>query len=348
MQTASLSKMSRISRAVLCLFILIALTGASAPMAAAKAVLDFDGDGKTDYLVLRRTSTISSEAAPLEWYVLLSDGGVMAREFGLASNIVDRAMPEDYDGDGKCDFAVYRVGDDPLVLYYLASETNTLHAVQLDGFQHADMTQDYDGDGKADPAQARVDINHDLVWRILESTTGNIRTVQFGRVLDVPLRGDYDGDGKADFAIYRKPFSEMPYHNTFFIIRSSDGEMQSEVFGNYETDRIISADFDGDRKTDIAVWRRRVTEVDTGYWYWIESSTGIHRAFHFGIGNQDLAIPGDYDGDGKTDIAVSRYDRNPDQALGKTIFYVNRSTGGMTAVHWGNGYDFTMTSLFAH
>ena len=348
MQTPSFLRSGR-RRVRPILLLLLGLAISHAPQAQAKAVLDFDGDGKTDYLVVRRPS-VYSEVPPLEWYVLLSSGDFMAREFGLYTTTVvaDRVMPEDYDGDGKCDFAVYRIGTNPLTLYYLASETNTVQAVQLDGFQKADMTQDYDGDGKADPAQATLDINNEMVWRILESTTGNIRSVQFGTLFDLPLRGDYDGDGKADFALYRRPLSDAPYPNTFIILRSSDGMIQSEVFGNYQTDKIISADFDGDKKTDYAVWRCRFPSEDTGYWYWRESSTGNYRALHFGIGNQDLAIPGDYDGDGKTDHAVSRYDRNPDQALGKTIFYVNRSTGGMTAVHWGNGYDSTMTGLFAH
>ncbi len=346
MQTASLSKNSRTGRAMLCLFILIALTGASAPMAAAKAVLDFDGDGMTDYVVVRRRTELLPTPT-MEWYVLLSSGGFMAQQFGVASTLVDRVMPEDYDGDGKCDIAVYRLGANPLILYYLASESNTVQAKQLDGFKHADMTQDYDGDGKADPAQARLDSNgFYLVWRILESRTGQIRSVEFGKNQDVPLRGDYDGDGKADLAIYRKHLG-WPYPNTFFYLRSSDGVVQSEVFGNYETDDIISGDFDGDRKTDVAIWRRRFPAADVGFWYWRESSTGVDRALHFGTAGQDSPIPGDYDGDGKTDHAVSRRDQTPDPTIGRTIFYVNYSTGGMAAVHWGNQFDNTMTSLFA-
>ncbi len=345
MKIASLSKISRSSKACFCLFLLIALTNASAPQARAKAVLDFDGDGRTDYVVVRRRAEILSTPA-MEWYVLLSSGGYMAQQFGVASTLVDRVMPEDYDGDGKCDIAVYRLGTDPLILYYLASATNTIQAKQLAGFKHADMTQDYDGDGKADPAQARIDSNgFYLVWRILESRTGQIRSVEFGRNFDVPLRGDYDGDGKADLAVYRKHFGE-PNANTFLFLRSSDGVVQSEAFGNYVTDTIVSADFDGDRKTDVAVWRNRTAVEDRGYWYWRESSTGVENALHFGIAGHDLPIPGDYDGDGKTDIAVSRDDRYS-PTIGQITFYVNYSTGGMTAVTWGTQFDNTMTSLFA-
>lgn len=347
-RTTLANTIHHLGRTLFCLLLLFSFLQASVELAAAKAVLDFDGDGRTDYLVVRRPST-SASAHTLDWYVLLSSGGFMAMPFGNASTTVDRPIPEDYDGDGKCDFAVYRIGSNPLTLYYVASETNTFQAVELDGFQTADMTQDFDGDGRADPAQATLNGNNELVWRILESTTGNIRAAQFGTTFDFPVRGDYDGDGKADLALYRRPTGGPLYPNTFIILRSSDGLIQSEVFGNYQTDRIISADFDGDQKTDFAVWRKGFPAPDTGYWYWRESSTGTYRSLHFGIGSRDLPIPGDYDGDGKTDHAVSRRDPNPSpiEETTKIIFYVNQSSGGVTAVHWGNGYDSPLTELFS-
>jgi hypothetical protein len=57
--------------------------------------------------------------------------------------------------------------------------------------------------------------------------------------------------------------------------------------------------FDGDGKTDIAVWRR-----DTGVWYILPSSTpGSYKAVYWGL-SSDIPVPEDYDGDGKSDIAV--------------------------------------------
>ena len=63
---------------------------------------DYDGDGKTDLAVVRRTN------GALIWYVLRSlDGGFFAAQFGLAT---DFTAPGDYDGDLKFDLAVQRPG----------------------------------------------------------------------------------------------------------------------------------------------------------------------------------------------------------------------------------------------
>ena len=61
-----------------------------------------------------------------------------------------------------------------------------------------------------------------------------------------------------------------------------------------------TADFDGDGKTDISVFR-----ADTNNWYFLNSSNSAFNAISFG-GGTDILAPGDYDGDGKTDQAVFR------------------------------------------
>jgi len=59
------------------------------------------------------------------------------------------------------------------------------------------------------------------------------------------------------------------------------------------------ADFDGDGKTDVSVFR-----PSSSVWY-VQGSTAGFTATQFGI-STDQPVPADFDGDGKTDIAVYR------------------------------------------
>jgi murein DD-endopeptidase MepM/ murein hydrolase activator NlpD len=61
-----------------------------------------------------------------------------------------------------------------------------------------------------------------------------------------------------------------------------------------------SFDFDGDRKSDISIFR-----PSNGEWWYLQSSSGNNTALQFGSSN-DRIVPGDYTGDGKADIAFWR------------------------------------------
>ncbi len=62
----------------------------------------------------------------------------------------------------------------------------------------------------------------------------------------------------------------------------------------------VCADYDGDGKSDLAVYR-------DGYWSIYSLANGIilNNAGVWG-GPNSIRVPGDYDGDGKSDLAVYR------------------------------------------
>jgi hypothetical protein len=85
-------------------------------------------------------------------------------------------------------------------------------------------------------------------------------------------------------------------------------------------------DFDGDGKTDVAVY-----DVANGWWFFQYSSTGSYAFDAIGVGGgaQWVPVRGDYDGDGKTDVAVY------DAAAGWWLFHY--SSGGYFYDHIGQG-----------
>jgi hypothetical protein len=88
------------------------------------------------------------------------------------------------------------------------------------------------------------------------------------------------------------------------------------------------ANFDGDRQTDLSVFR-----PSSGIWY-VEQSSGSGANFtaqQWGL-STDKVVPGDYDGDGKTDLAVFR--------PGNGYWYILQSTNNsFRAEQWGFGSD---------
>jgi subtilisin family serine protease len=284
------------------------------PLPNNKTVLDFDGDGKTDY------SAIQNNGGAMVWHNRQSANGYSPIAFGSFAD--DIPVPNDYDGDGKTDVAVWRSTNG--TFYVLQSANNIFQAFQFgQAGDNPNITQDFDNDRKADFSVTRP-VNGTLVWYIFGSSSG-FRGIQFGSASDKPLRGDYDGDGKADLAVYR-PANGSPA-NTFYIQRSSDNNLTALAFGTSATDKIVPADYDDDGKTDIAVWR-----ATNGVWYYIQSSDGGYRGVLFGAAG-DLPTPGDYDGDGRTDFSVWRPNANQTNA---GVFYVQSALSGFSAVGWGN------------
>jgi hypothetical protein len=151
---------------------------------------------------------------------------------------------------------------------------------------------------------------------------------------DWPVPGDYDGDGKTDFSIFR------PTDGTWWITYSSSGSYSSVQFGascsanscdislpaSYTGDLPDPTDYDGDGKTDIALFR-----PSTGIWYVINSSTGVNGQFQFGSSG-DTPTSADFDGDGRADYAVWRNSSH-------TFYSINSSNGLTVTTSYGSSGD---------
>lgn len=154
---------------------------------------------------------------------------------------------------------------------------------------------DFDGNGASDLTVFRNNsfFNYNGQWFDKNISDESYNALSFGYMGDIPLAGDYNGDNISDRVLYR------PSSSTWYIVFSGSGNTFSTSFGISTDIPLGEADFDGDGRTDLAVFRPQMG----AFVYQPSSGWGEQASISLGQ-NGDIPLVCDFDGDGISEAAV--------------------------------------------
>lgn len=155
----------------------------------------------------------------------------------------------------------------------------------------------------APPSDLAVWRSSNGTWYVLGGPGSSGVIFSWGQAGDEPIPGDFDGDGKTDFSVFRPGTGTCPCAVTWYIIYSSTGAWSIFQYA-MNGDLPAQADYDGDGRTDPAIYRPPTGGATNGVWHIQGTSAGYYT--HNWGETGDIPASADYDGDGKADLAVWR------------------------------------------
>lgn len=262
---------------------------------------DFDGDGRDEAAAFAKSDgtwwVFDHESGTLigsEWANFASNSGWVTHVAG------------DFDGDGRDDIASFHSANGT---WWVSRSTGSGFSTTLwadfataTGWK-THQAGDFDGDGKDDIASFHPSNG---TWWVSRSSGSGFSTSLWADFSTAggwgaQLVGDFDGNGKDDIANFH------PSNGTWWVSKSTGASLTTSLWDDYTTASgwgpQLVGDFTGDGKDDIANFH-----ASNGTW-WVSKSSGtvfnpanLWADFTTASGWAPQVV-GDFDGDGKDDIA---------------------------------------------
>ena len=273
------------------------------------AVGDFNGDGKLD-LVVANYGERHRRRTPGQRL----GGFAAATTFSTGGSDPESIAVGDFNGDGKLDIAVADVGSGTVgVLLGNGSGGFAAAVAYSTGGSDPDSVAvgDFNGDGKLDLAVANYGSN--TVGILLGNGNGTFAAATTfssgGSYPESVAVGDFNGDGKLDLAV-----ANYGSNNVGVLLGNGSGRVcyGHDLFQRRpEPESVAVGDFNGDGKLDLAVANDYSGSVGVLLG---NGAGGFAAATTFSSSgsaseSESVAV-GDFNGDGKPDLAVTNYGSN--------------------------------------
>jgi hypothetical protein len=277
---------------------------------------DLNGDGKVDLVVANGDGTIS---------VLLGSGtGTFAPALAYPAGAPTSLALEDFNGDGKLDIAISN-GANSTVSILLGNGDGTLQPMgrgfPVGGNPVSLAAGDFNGDGNVD--LATVNFADGTASVLLGNGDGNFQpalTLTAPPGSDAIAIGDFNGDGFADLAVEnlsagnpsvflgkgdgsfqaaaQYPGGPAPSSNLAELAAAAfNGDTPDLAQAGKSTKSISAAGIDGDGLPNLLVTSATGDAVAV----LMSSNSELFKPYRYGAGT---AVAGDFNGDGRVDLAV--------------------------------------------
>ena len=330
-------------------------TFATGTLPVSVSIGDFNGDGKPDLAIANidsnSVSVLLNTTAP----------GAVTPSYASQATFATGSLPKsvsigDFNGDGKPDLAIvnsssYSVS---VLLNTTAPGAATPSYANQTEFTTGDnpvwvSIGDFNGDGKPDLAIANFD--SDNVSVLLNTTDPGATKPSYAphtefatgsRPYSVSI-GDFNGDGKPDLAIANSNSASVSFDSVSVLLNTTAPGATTPSYASQATfatgtpASVSIGDFNGDGKPDLAIANRDSNSVSVLLNTTAPGATTPSYAnqatFATGISPNSVSI-GDFNGDGKPDLAIVNSTSNSVSVL------LNATTPGNLTVSSLTGTTF--------